>query len=325
MKRRIYHLLDPHPAPLPKGEGDRRGMTLVEVLVVISIIGILVALLLPAIQYAREASRRMACGSNLRQLGNGIHLHHGARRILPESISPFWEGTAPIPRRDGSGWILRTLPYIEQNSLLNQFSPSLGSDFLSGQGLRSPACLPPMQTMLPILLCGSDDSGRGLSDQQYQWVGTRVALTNYKGVIGDNRMGGTQSMFTGTEPDCISTGKCNGLFYRLTYQSPLGLGSIKDGLSNTLMVGEDVPGENNHSTAYYANGDYASCHAPLNYFPKPSRPNDWWDVMSFRSHHPCGANFCMADGSVHFVSQQINHKLYRALSTRNGNEAGSLP
>ena len=132
-------------------------------------------------------------------------------------------------------------------------------------------------------------------------------------------------MFPGTEPDCIGTGNCNGLFYRLTYQNPLCLGSVTDGLSNTFMVGEDVPRENNHSTAFYANGDYASCHAPLNFFPKPSRPNDWWDVMSFRSRHPGGASFAMADGSVRFVSDQINRRLYLALSTRGGNETGSLP
>ncbi|MGI8980965.1 MAG: DUF1559 domain-containing protein [Pirellulaceae bacterium] len=301
------------------------GMTLIELLVVIAIIGILVSLLIPAVQFAREASRRMGCASNLRQLGSGIHLHHDARRILPESISPFWEGTRPIPKRDGSGWILRTLPYVEQEPLFIQFGPSLGSDFLSGQGLRSPACAPLMQTKLPLLLCGSDESGRNLSNQQYHWVGRQVALTNYKGVIGDNRMGGSQSMHAGTEPDCISTGNCNGLFYRLTYQSPLGLGSVGDGLSNTFMVGEDIPQENNHSVAFYANGDYASCHAPLNFFPKPSRPNDWWDVMSFRSRHSGGANFCLADGSVRFVSDQINHQLYRGLSTRNRNDVGNLP
>ena len=323
MKSRICHFLAPHPGPLPRGEGDRLGMTLVEVLVVISIIGVLIALLLPAVQFAREASRRMGCASNLRQLGNGIHLHHDVRRILPESTSPFWEGTAPIPMRDGSGWILKTLPYIEQQPLLQQFTPSLGSDFLSGQGLRSPACASLMQTQLPLLLCGSEESGRILSDQQYQWVGIQVALTNYKGVIGDNRMGGSQSMFSGTEPDCISTGNCNGLFYRLTYQNPVTLGSVTDGLSNTFLLGEDVPQENNHSTAFYANGDYASCHAPLNNFP--GTPNDWWNVMSFRSRHPGGANFCLADGSVRFISDNINYSLYRALSTRNGNETGSVP
>ncbi len=88
------------------------------------------------------------------------------------------------------------------------------------------------------------------------------------------------------------------------------------------MVGEDVPRENNHSVAFYANGDYASCHAPLNFFPKPSRPNDWWDVMSFRSRHPGTAQFCLSDGSVRIINETIDRSLYRALSTRNGNEGG---
>lgn len=113
-------------------------MTLIELLVVIAIIGILVGLLLPAIQFAREASRRTACASNLRQLGAGIHLHHDARRNLPESISPFWEGSAPLPNRDGSGWILRTLPYIEQEDAAQSVRPLLGERFLFRAGNPKP-------------------------------------------------------------------------------------------------------------------------------------------------------------------------------------------
>jgi prepilin-type processing-associated H-X9-DG protein len=103
------------------------------------------------------------------------------------------------------------------------------------------------------------------------------------------------------------------------------MGQVTDGTSNTLMIGEDVAEENYHSVAYYANGDYASCHAPLNYFPKPFRPMDWWDVMSFRSRHSRGANFCYADGSVRFVAETIDHAIYRALSTRGGHEAAFPP
>ena len=91
------------------------------------------------------------------------------------------------------------------------------------------------------------------------------------------------------------------------------------------MVGEDVAFHNHHSTAYYCNGDYSSCHAPLNYMPDPPTPNDWWNVISFRSLHPGGAQFCLADGSVHFVSETIDYDLYRALSTKAGGEVAQVP
>ncbi len=91
------------------------------------------------------------------------------------------------------------------------------------------------------------------------------------------------------------------------------------------MIGEEVPEENVHRSAYYANGDYATCSPPLNYFPEPSRPGYWPDVMGFRSRHPGGAQFCLADGSIHFVAESIDYDLYRALATRDGGELAPLP
>ncbi len=309
------------------GTANRRrpAFTLVELLVVIAIIGLLVALLLPAVQMAREAARRVECQNHLKQLGLAAHNHHDAHRKLPISVSPFREGPQPWPRRDGRGWILSALPYLEQQPLHDRFSRVFGSDFLSGAGLRDPAVRDAVQTRLPVLQCPSDGSAGDLSADQWQWEGIEVALTSYKGVIGDNRMGGSQSMHPGSEPDCLHTGDCPGLFYRLTYQRPARLSQVRDGTSNTLLVGEDVPEHNAHSTAYYANGDYASCHAPLNYFPRPPRPRQWWDVMSFRSRHPNGASFCLADGSVRFIGQTIDYLLYRALSTKAGGEPAPVP
>jgi prepilin-type processing-associated H-X9-DG protein len=90
------------------------------------------------------------------------------------------------------------------------------------------------------------------------------------------------------------------------------------------MIGEDVPFYNYHSAWLYANGDYCSCHAPLNYFPHPPQPAYWPNAMGFRSYHPTGANFCVADGSVRIVRQGLNHRTYRALCTRHGGETVSL-
>jgi prepilin-type processing-associated H-X9-DG protein len=91
------------------------------------------------------------------------------------------------------------------------------------------------------------------------------------------------------------------------------------------MLGEDVPEHNNVSAAYYGNGDHASCHAPLNYLPDTPTPDDWPNVMSFRSRHPAGAQFCMADGSVQFVNETIDYTLYKGLSTKAGGEDAALP
>jgi prepilin-type processing-associated H-X9-DG protein len=96
-------------------------------------------------------------------------------------------------------------------------------------------------------------------------------------------------------------------------------------MSNTFAVGEDVVAANNHSAAYYANGDYSSCHAPLNYFPSPPTPNYWPTVMSFRSRHRGGAYFCMADGSLHFISETIDMSVYQGLATKAGHELVTLP
>lgn len=301
------------------------GFTLVELLVVLTIIAVLMALLLPAVQAAREASRRSHCQNNLKQIGLAVLSHESVARKLPISVSPFDEGPRPWPKRDGRGWILTILPQLEQQALYDKFAAVFGTDFLSGGGLRDPSVQEAMRTPLPVLHCPSDGSADRTSTDQWQWEGTPVALTNYKGSIGDNRMGGSQSMHPGREPDCISTGKCPGLFHRLTYQVPVTIADIRDGTSNTFMVGEDVPEHNAHSTAFYANGDYASCHAPLNFFPDPPRPRDWWDVMSFRSRHPGGASFCFADGSVQFVRQDIDYALYRALSTKAGREPVEAP
>ena len=190
------------------------------------------------------------------------------------------------------------------------------------------ACRSAVKTRLPVLQCPSDSSVRTTSTQQFQWDGIEVALTSYKGVIGDTQVGGLLSMFrgfSGTMPDCHENGGCNGLFFRANYQEPQGLSGIRDGTSNTLMVGEDVPAHNDHSAAYFGNGDWASCHVPLNYFPDPPTPRDWWNVISFRSRHTGGGHFCFADGSVHFVNESIDKSVYRALSTKRGNEAINFP
>ena len=301
----------------------RSGLTLVEVLVVIAVIGLLLAVAIPAIQFARETARRLFCQNNLKQLGMAIGLYHETSRCIPVSVSPWSEGPAPWPVRNGQGWIVAVLPHIDQHSLYENLVQTDSGVFFSGNGLRNQACRPFLRHHLTTLGCPSDSSPGGTSRNQSELQDIEVALTNYKGVIGDTQLGGNNSIHSGSLPDTHQSTSCNGLFFRNSYQAPQSLSLVTDGLSNTFMLGEDVPEENNRSAAYYANGDWASCHAPPNYFPHPSTPNDWWNVVSFRSRHPNGLYFCFADGSVRFVAESISHTAYRNQSTKDGGDVPS--
>lgn len=303
----------------------RPGFTIVELLVVIAIIGLLTALLIPAVQAARESARRGQCANNLKQLGIAVLAYHDLAKVLPISVGPFKQGPSPAPQRNGKGWIVSILPQIEQEALYLQFIPCFSGDFFSGGGLMSPACRKLMKTEVPLLHCPSDPSAYRLYTAELEWKGKEVAVTNYKGVLGDSRVGGNKSIHPGRMPDCHVNGNCPGLFFRVTYEEPQRLSMVLDGTSNTFMLGEDVPEQNAASAAFYANGDWASCNGRLNYFFDPPQPANWWNVMTFRSRHPGGANFCLADGSVRFVNENIDYILYTWLSTKAEGEAASLP
>ena len=185
-------------------------------------------------------------------------------------------------------------------------------------------CQPQMRTVLAVLTCPTDSSPR-LSTQMYQWTGITVAVTNYKGCIGTSNMGGgwpdSPMGLTDNHYNRLPTG----LFFRNSYQVKIRMTDIKDGTANTFMIGEDLPEQNHHSAAFYANGDYASCHAPLNFFPNPPDPDNWPRVISFSSKHPNGANFLFGDGHVVFIPNSIDLASYKALSTRDRGEVVTPP
>ncbi len=306
----------------------RNGFTLVELLVVIAIIGILIALMLPAVQAAREAARRMQCSNKLKQLALACHNYENSNKCFPISISP-WQETGPRPcvYCNGKGWIVSILPFIEQGALYDRFKPGFQGSFFNDEGIRDEDLRDIVNVSLSEFTCPSDGQSERISKEEHQWTDIEVATTNYKGVIGDTRMGGSSSIHQGSEPDCHNKAGCNGIFYRNSYQDIVRMRDIQDGTTHTFLIGEDVPRYNSHSAAYYSNGDYASCHAPLNYFPdlETVLRTHWWNVMSFRSMHPGGGQFALADGSVTFISENIDHTLYRALSTKAGEEVAMLP
>lgn len=311
-----------HAEPTFMNRKSPRGFTLVELLVVIAIIGILIALLLPAVQAAREAGRRAQCANNLKQLALGCHTYADINgSTWPVSISMWDEPPAPKGVKTGKGWIVSILPQLEQQNLYAQFT--FAGDMTAGKGLLNTANRDAIKADLPFIRCPSDPSARTLGTTQFQMENIPVRWTNYKGVMGDNRMGGGSSAFPGTEPDCHNRSPCNGTFWRNNYQHPVRMADFVDGMSSTSIIGEDVPDHNYHSAWCYSNGDYASSHVPLNYMPDPPTPMEWWNTISFRSRHPGGAHFALGDASVRWVNQNVDSRLYRALSTRDAGLFGN--
>ena len=337
--------------------------TLVELLVVIAIIGILVALLLPAVQAAREAARRMSCSNNLHNIGLACLNVHDAQKHLPISISQWaedwsrdkkWIGPDKGkmhpdnggPGYSGKGWIVDILPAMEERVLYDSIMAALkdstgAKNFVisgpaAGNGMGQPSIRQMLEQQLPWLSCPSDPSAVPSTQQWYWSFSGKVitATTSYKGVLGDSVVtsggsGGpmdTPFVDSGSKPDCHNTAGCNGLLWRATYLYPISIRKIEDGTSKTFMVGECVVEQDYHSAAFFADGDWATCGNPLNYFIIPadettikSAPN-WQAARGFKSLHPGGAQFVMADGSVHFVNESIDHDVYRGLSTAQGGE-----
>jgi prepilin-type N-terminal cleavage/methylation domain-containing protein/prepilin-type processing-associated H-X9-DG protein len=298
-----------------------RGFTLIELLVVIAIIAILIGLLLPAVQKVREAAARSKCSNNLKQIGLGIHNYHDVMGFIPYSTTYAGENGA-TPPFNGRGWTLEVLPHLEQDALFKAFEPTRTVAYNSNpNGLMGTNIRPLMLNRLAVFRCPSDGLSQDTYIDQAQLSTIPTAVTNYKGVLGDHNMGGGG---TGSADRHNNIG-ANGLFFRNSYRDKVRFSSITDGLSNTFAVGEDVPAQNWHSALFFSNGDYASCHIPLNTFYTPAIRSQWPRVMSFRSMHPQGAHFLMADGSVRFIQQSINFVTYRQTCTRNGGEVPNLP
>ena len=305
----------------------RSGFTLVELLVVIAIIGVLIALLLPAVQAAREAARRTQCTNKLKQLALGVHSFSDAHRTLPISVDYSRETGDPPGDLDGMGWLVRLLPHVEESSLYEQMTASscFKGDWSGSGGMNSVNCRQFYTTNLSLLHCPSDPTGDQTTTDMFRYLGRAVAKTNYKGVMGDNPIGGSASIWPPRSLNCNHSPNCNGLFFPETYQKPVSFKKLLDGTSKTLMICEDVPEYNVHSFWMHSDTDFSSTYAALNYFTQPPTPLEYWNVMGFRSRHPGGAHFAMADGSVTFFNETIDFTLYRNLSTKAGDELVTMP
>ncbi|MEX0793155.1 MAG: DUF1559 domain-containing protein [Pirellulaceae bacterium] len=326
----------------------RKAFTLVELLVVIAIIGVLVALLLPAVQQAREAARRSSCSNQLKQLGLALHLYHDTYLKFPIGAghdgSTYTSGSYTSQR---SPWSVALLPYIEQTAIYERYnfagaSYSYSLEAGSAHADNRAVATTPMKAYT----CPSYGGYNGLH-------------TNYFGVMGG---GVLETAYSATGSNLGRAMWENGILYR---NSRVGMNGITDGTTNTLALGETIyqraPLRDSSASQHYFTwassirmgqppipGTMAGVtDVPINGWKGDGGMDDTAFIASeansrgtirsgtsstaapavnclqcraFSSRHPGGAQFCMASGSVQFLSDTIDLAILRRLAIRNDGE-----
>lgn len=305
------------------------GFTLVELLVVIAIIGVLVALLLPAVQAARESERRTQCISHIRQVNFAALAFEGVHGRLP--VGAFWGGVTNEDQFQGS-IMIRLLPFLEQSSVFEAFDlKQINTDdhpFADGLLIKSHP--------IAVYTCPSDGGAE-------LWNGIN-AISNYVASKGstsvDNNNHRCEKLdeplsFALTEyHDWDETILFSGPFIRRPVS--VKLKQITDGLSNTIFFGEvrrecsrtvqsgwaaTLNSQGQGTTAIPINWD--SCHADLQ-DDRCRYPNNWNSQHGFKSLHPGGVNVVMGDGAVRFLSDDIDHSAYQYLGAKDDGFVVSL-
>lgn len=321
----------------------RFGFTLVELLVVIAIIGILVALLLPAVQAAREAAKRSQCQNNLKQMGLGLHNHESIIKHLPPgkvnsgsagaSFRSYYPNEPAGTVHNHTGFVF-LLPYIEQQPLFNQYNfaiPSCNSNWTGGtlaNGGLPDASHPNaivVGTLLPVYTCPADieppvenESGTG------PYSRTNARRSSYLFAAG-----GTTDYNDPTANFSVISGAFG-------HNSKTKFSEIKDGTSNTIAIGESVIRKEGAGTdpvfgPYWGSGTHTACtgytpagDARFNVNAKfdPSCANGpaCAYAWGFGSQHAGGANFVFCDGSTRWISNNILYGTFYALNTKKGND-----
>ncbi len=318
---------------------QRRAFTLVELLVVIAIIGVLVGLLLPAVQSAREAARRMQCSNNLKQQGLAAHNYMDTHKSLPTGEYLCCWGT----------WMLQLLPFMEQGNLFNNYQYNgMMVDLPVGTRYGSAPNLPVTRTQLSAFSCPSD------TNTATSTVISGVTFHNYVANHGNTTLNRR------TPHGVTSTGTPN-IYGNAPFRfvgpndkpQNIKLAEMSDGTSGTLLFSETVQGVGGdlRGFAWWNGGAHFSTYlAPNSKAPdvleniayckgNPNPPYTGYNprnppceqpttafpsTIAARSRHIGGVQAAMCDGSVHFISNSINLDTWRALSTASGGEIASL-
>jgi prepilin-type N-terminal cleavage/methylation domain-containing protein len=312
----------------------RPGFTLIELLVVIAIIGVLVALLLPAVQQAREAARRTQCKNNLKQLGLALHNYHDAYNCFP--IGNAFSGSTKSHSWSMFAFIM---PYIDMAPDYNQFNfayPGRCSEFFGLMDTTQPTVTHTWRSAKSVFTCPSDpNGGRVFSGQTgsgaYIVANGSMAVSNYLGVCGKTykwNCGMTDVwVFVGPDSQCIDTSGYEGMFYN---NSRTRIGDVADGTSNTIAVGERCVDNTltygwpmcgrGYPPLYSGRRDHINDTGDGFYHRDRAGPVDGSQNNGFWSEHTGGSQFVLADGSVRFLSYAINNATYQGLSSRASGE-----
>jgi prepilin-type N-terminal cleavage/methylation domain-containing protein len=303
---------------LKRSASNKQAFTLVELLVVIAIIGVLVALLLPAIQAARESARLTQCKNNLRQHGVALQSHHSARQYLPSG----WND-------EGLGWSGSILPYMEHQKEFEQIRNATGnidwSDGLSTEKL--------LGVVISVFRCPTMIQEEYLQDGSgSNAIAARVPASYGACASSEVTSDSTASAVPGTPSFQSPSFWHDGIFYG---NSETRFQRVSDGLSNTIMVGErhtDIDLEiQGNSMDYWSIGSpqidggnewsefVGGTGVAFNSW-QDARVTGWQVEIAFGSWHHGLAQFVFADGSVHTLVDDIDQKVYAALGSRNGEE-----